>query len=115
MGRKAKFSKEIKLKAIMDYQEGKESIDQIAARLRCDKKSFKVWINNIQSMGESAFDEIPRNQSYSRKLKLAVINNYLNGNGSLLDISKKYKIYSKTTLRGWIKKYNGHIEIKDYE
>ncbi len=56
MGIKVKFSKEIKLNAIMDYQEGKESIDQIATRLKCDKKSIKVWINNYQSIGESAFD-----------------------------------------------------------
>ena len=29
-----------------------------------------------------------------------------------MDICKKYKIHSTTQLRRWIKKYNGHEELK---
>ena len=48
-------------------------------------------------MGEMAFDNKPKNKSYSKELKLAEINDYLKGNGSLVDIAKKYGIYNKSS------------------
>ena len=37
---------------------------------------------------------------------------YLHGEGSLMSICKKFKIHSTAQLRNWIKKYNGHEELK---
>ena len=37
---------------------------------------------------------------------------YLSGDGSQTDICKKYGIRSKSKLQKWIKKYNGHEELK---
>ena len=39
---------------------------------------------------------------------------YLNGGGSYCSLSLKYKIPSDTTIQGWVKDYNSHIELKDY-
>lgn len=40
---------------------------------------------------------------------------YLSGDGSQTDICKKYGIRSKSKLQKWIKKYNGHEELKSSE
>jgi len=114
MGRKAKFSKEIKLKAINDYKSGHKSMINIAFDLGCNESTVRTWINLYNSIGESAFDNKPRNKSYSKELKATAINDYLEGYGSLRDIAKKYNIYSYVTLRNWIMMYNSHKEIKDY-
>lgn len=47
-------------------------------------------------------------------LKQAAVNDYLNGNYTAPEILKKYKIRSETQLRKWIKKYNGHEELKSF-
>lgn len=46
--------------------------------------------------------------NYSDDLKIRAVEDYLSGGTSLLEICRKYKIRSKTTLRKWIKWYNGH-------
>jgi len=52
------------------------------------------------------------NQSYSSELKKCAVEEYLSGAGSQADICKKYKIYSRTQLRNWIKVYNSHRELR---
>lgn len=54
-----------------------------------------------------------KNKKYSAELKLKAVQDYLNGGGSLREISRKYKISDKSLLRGWIKWYNGHREFKE--
>ncbi len=46
------------------------------------------------------------------EMKIAAVEDYLAGNGSLRDISMKYGLCSKNLLQTWIMKYNGHEEIK---
>jgi len=41
-----------------------------------------------------------------------VARSYISGEGSLRDISIKYKIPSLDTVRQWVLKYNGHKELK---
>ncbi len=48
--RKVKFSKEVKLKAIMDYYDGNKSMNQIAYDIGCDIKSFRIWIYNYKKV-----------------------------------------------------------------
>lgn len=47
-----------------------------------------------------------KNRVYSAELKAQVVEIYLSGTGSLLELCKKYQIRSKTQLRDWIKVYN---------
>lgn len=39
----------------------------------------------------------------------------LRGEGSVDDIVAKYNISSRSVLRHWMKQYNDHIELKDYD
>ena len=53
-----------------------------------------------------------RYKSYPADLKKQAVLDYLSGKGSQTDICKKYGICSKSKLQKWIKKYNGHEELK---
>ncbi len=56
--------------------------------------------------------ETHKNKKYSIEQKMQAVQSYLNGEGSLREICKKYKISDKHILQNWILWYNGHREIK---
>lgn len=111
MGRKVKYSSKEKINAVKEYLDGKDSINSIAKRLDITFQAFKQWVNNYEAMGTDAFMTC-HNKHYSKAEKEQVVAAYLAGEGSHMDICKKYKIHSTTQLRRWIKKYNGHEELK---
>ena len=115
MSRTSRFSKEIKLKAIKEYQNGiKLSVD-LSHELGCNSSTIRDWIRNYDSMGESAFDKKPRNKAYSKELKTRVIKAYLNGEGSYKTLAAIYQIPSNRIIGAWVSKYNRHNEIKAYD
>lgn len=111
MGRSSKYSAEEKITAVNEYLDGKESMNSIAKRLDIAFQSFKQWVKNYEAMGIDAFST-HQNKRYSKIEKEQAVVAYLAGEGSLMDICKKYEIRSTRQLRTWIKKYNGHEELK---
>lgn len=111
MGRKVKYSAEEKTNAVREYLAGNESMCSIAKRLNISFQSFKQWVKNYEAMGTEAFST-SQNKHYSKAEKEQAVAAYLAGEGSLMDICKKFKILSTRQLRCWIKKYNGHEELK---
>ena len=108
---KKKIEPEVKVAAVQEYLDGKSSQEAIADRLGICPASFQMWIKNYRSMGTDAFTR-SRNKHYSKELKEQAVIDYLSGGGSLQDICEKYKIPSTSQLRKWIKRYNGHEELK---
>lgn len=106
-----KYSAEQKIKAVKEYLEGKSSQGEIATRLGIDKSSFQKWIMKYEAMGANGFLN-NGHKSYSKELKEQAVLSYLAGEGSLIQICKKYKIHSPKPLSDWIKKYNSHEELK---
>ena len=53
-----------------------------------------------------------KNKKYSIEFKLQAVEAYLQGEGSLRIVSKKYGIVHLEQLRRWVLWYNGHKEIK---
>ena len=117
MGRKAKYSKDVKLEIVKRYIQG-ESAGELARVYGIEGKRATTqiirWRNQYESTGETAFDTSEQNKEYSKEVKLAAINDYLNAIGSLETIANKYGISSKSVLINWVNKYNSHIETKDY-
>ena len=111
MGRKTKYSIEEKINAVKEYLDGKDSMSSISRRLGIALPSFRQWVKNYESMGTDAF-MIRQNKHYSKAEKELAVAAYLAGEGSHMDICKKFKIHSTAQLRRWIKKYNGHEELK---
>lgn len=114
MGRKAKLSKETKLEIVNRYKAG-ESSSMLADIYDIDGHTIVRWFKVHESIGPSSFKHRKENKAYSKTLKETAINAYLSGEGSLGDISIKYKISSPEMLRKWIIKYNSHIETTDYD
>lgn len=114
MGRKAKYSKEEKIKACKDYLNGKGSFRSIADSIGTTKEVVRGWYLANRIHGELAFENKDINLSYSSEFKYSVVEEYLSGKYSLPDLGAKYNI-SHTIIRGWLKKYYNGVEIKDYD
>ena len=67
-------------------------------------------MTNYETMGPSAFSG--KAKRYSKELKEQAVSAYLSGQGSINEICKIFKIRDSHSLRDWIKKYNGHEELK---
>lgn len=100
-----------KVRSVQIYLDGKGSMSSIARELNIDFQSFKQWVKSYEAMGRDAFTT-HRNKHYSKTEKEMAVAAYLAGEGSLMDICKKFKIHSTSQLRRWIKKYNSHEELK---
>ena len=114
MGRKNKFSKEIKVQACEDYLSGKKSVIQISKDLSISEETVRKWVKTYNEHGEIVFDVKPRNRTYSKDLKIKVVQDYLNGEGSQESIALKYNISSKSIVYNWVKLYNIGKKIEDY-
>ena len=108
---KININPEEKIAAVKSYLNGADSQQNIAAQFGICYQAFQQWVRNYKSMGATAFTMVG-NKKYSSELKLSAVSDYLAGLGSQDDICLKYGIRSKQKLQNWIKKYNGHEELK---
>ena len=105
------ISAQDKINAVKRYLNGLTSQRILANEFSISQASIQQWITNYESMGEDAF-LMKSYKHYSAELKRKAVLDYLSGKGSQTDICKKYGIRSKSKLQKWIKKYNGHEELK---
>ena len=106
MSKNRKIKPEEKIRIVQECIDGKISQAQAAEEAGVKKESVRTWIAKYHSEGSLAFLTHEGNRAYSPELKRQAVQDYLSGGGSLLEISKKYKIRSKTQLERWIKVYN---------
>ena len=117
MGRKAKYTFEQKLKAAQDYLSGKKSAADIAFELGMGKygdNRIRQWASLYKANGQEALKPKERNSSYSKEFKEQVVQDYVQNGLSPYELATKYNISSKTVIDQWIKRYNNHIEQRDY-
>ncbi|MGI6607498.1 MAG: helix-turn-helix domain-containing protein [Erysipelotrichaceae bacterium] len=117
MGRKPKLSYKEKIQVVEDYLNGKESAVNIARKLnlgRWGKRQILKWVRKYQTNGPEALLSKGRNNSYTKEFKQTVVEEYLNGEGSLEDLALKHQIPAPSTILNWISKYNNLKELKDY-
>ncbi len=75
--------------------------------------AFKKWVNIYKNEGPNGLLPQKRYRHYPVELKLAVVQDYLDGKGSQQEIAALYGVRSIHQLQDWIKMYNTHGEIKD--
>ena len=114
MGRKSKYSKELKLSIVKRYLNGEGSTASLAREVNSDESVVWGWVKKYQAFGENTFNTSYKNASYTKDFKEQVVLDYLNGGRSYNDLAIKYHIPSRETLRKWVNDYNSHIELKDY-
>lgn len=113
MSRKAKFTPEEKEQAVIDYLEGNKSRTQICGELCISSRTIQDWALIYNKHGLAGFSKKMRNGSYSKEFKMKVVEEYVRGDGSSIDLGIKYDI-SSGLLRKWIRMYNANRELKDY-
>ena len=114
MSRKAKFTPEEKEQAVIDYLEGNKSRIQICGELCISSRTIQDWALIYNKHGLAGFSKKMRNGSYSKEFKMKVVEEYVRGDGSSIDLGIKYDI-SSGLLRKWIRMYNANRELKDYD
>jgi transposase-like protein len=112
MSRKTKISGIVKIATIEKYLRGEDSLNHLAVLLDVSRQSINQWLQTYQSLGPESIYTTSKNTNYSSELKTNAVQDYLAGNGSHMDICKKYGIKSTCQLRNWILKYNSHEELK---
>lgn len=112
MGEKNKIVSTVKINVVEKYLKGQISINEISSTLNVSCASVEGWVIKYRTFGPEGLIYKYKNTNYSEEIKIAAVNDYLNGKGSLRNICVKYKISSRSVLLGWIKKYNGHSILK---
>lgn len=117
----SKYSSEIKIKACEEYLSGELSHQDICKKYGIEynfKKHnsmiTKSWICIYRTYGPEGFLKKTGNNKYTSEFKMMVVEEYIKGNGSLTELSVKYRISSSETLRRWVLLYNANRELNDY-
>lgn len=113
MGRKAKYSEEIKIKACKDYDEGNFSFNDIAKMIGTAKEVVRRWYLKYKEHGSSVFKASNKQRLYSKEFKLTVIQASISGKLSQSYLAAKYNI-TTGLVSNWVNKWYNGIEIKGY-
>ena len=107
MPQKQKLSAEEKAKVIEDYINNRISLSEAARRGGVARDTISQWARNYEADGMTAFMTC-RNRVYSPELKRQAVEDYLSGQGSQAELSKKSGLRDRRQLRNWLKVYNAH-------
>lgn len=108
MPRKMKIEAGEIAELVRQHLAGEIGVNEAGRQASVDKKTMRRWIARYESEGIDGLLPQRKNRVYSLELKLEAVRSYLAGDGSLLDICKKYKIKQESILRQWIKVYTVH-------
>lgn len=78
-----------KIEAVEKYKRGEGSQKSIAREYGVRKASYQQWIANYESMGPSGLAVRNMNNGYSVRQKTAVVEAYLRGEGSQIEICRR--------------------------
>jgi transposase-like protein len=118
VSRKAKYTVEAKVRAAERYLRGEASAAGIAAEMEMGKRgksTVREWAATYRENGIEGFHLKEGNSSYTAETKKQAVEEYLQGKGSLREISRKYHIPTKETLRQWVEVYNSNRELRGYD
>lgn len=105
---KGRLSPEEKMKLVRGCLAGEIGVREAGRQAGVHHSTIQTWIAQYETEGVQGFLPQGRNRVYSPEVKQEAVRGYLSGEGSLLEICKKYKIRSDIQLRNWIKVYNAH-------
>lgn len=112
MGR-SKHPLELKLHILQLFEEGHYSINELCERFSINHQTFHRWKMRFEASGCEGLQEATSCKFYSKELKLAAVEDYIQRNYSQMEVLAKYEISSTSVLKSWVKKYTSHSEIKD--
>jgi transposase len=112
MSKKSRFSAEEKAKMVELYLKGVKASGQIVSELDICKQTLRDWVRLYKAYGIDGLNPKSKNRSCAVETKLQAVKEYISGEVSYENLCAKYEISSTKVVRRWLKKYNGHEEIK---
>ncbi len=112
MGR-SKHPLELKLHILQLFEKGNYSINELCERFSLNHQTLYSWKMKYEASGRDGLHEATSCKFYSKELKLAAVEDYIQRNYSQMEVLAKYEISSTSVLKRWVKKYTSHSEIKD--
>lgn len=110
-----KWSADKKLAVLQEIESSQMSLEAIAKKYGIGTTTLIEWRDRYALYGYKGLKHRTHNRSYFAELKLQAVEDYLSGGLSQKQVIEKYKMASRTQLRNWIKKYNGHSGLKTYK
>jgi len=101
-----------KLEIFLLHLEEGESISCLARNHGISKETLLNWVRKYKEAGVEGLKESRRWTKYSKELKEQAVSDYLNGLGSLKELTEKYGIACHDILRSWIKSYTSGKKLK---
>ena len=89
------------------------SRSEICSELHISTRTIQDWAAIYKKHGVAGFAKKTKNRSYSKQFKIEIIEKYIRGEASSIELGNQYDI-SSSLLRRWIQMYNANIELKDY-
>jgi len=116
MSKKRMISEEVFLKIFKLYDQGYGSMKQCIRELGYSFDRSYIF-SKYHAYKKHVVGVLRPQKKYNRypaSLKVNVVHDYLNSEGSLRDLAIKYQIKSFDTIRIWINKYTNGEELKTY-
>ena len=110
---KPKYEAELKLKIVEDCLNCRDNPYHVMRTQGIAEKTVTKWIAKYKAEGRTAFLTPEKNRRYSAKLKTQVVEEYLSGKSSVLELMSKYAIRDERQIRDWIKIYNNRGDFKE--
>lgn len=110
--RKMKLTPEERVRLVENYLNGEESLNGLAHTVDISESTLRRWLMIYENEGPTGLLAKRKNTHYSIEMKLQAVTDYLNGVGSLNDLSKKYGLRNISQLQDWLKVYNTHGNFK---
>ena len=108
MPRKEGHEAEAKVSIVRKILKCEISISAASREEGVGRETIRRWMARYEAEGVAGFLPQAQNRVYPPELKRQAVEDYLAGGGSLLDISKKYKLRNDRQLHNWVKEYNAH-------
>ena len=109
-----KYSKEFKLKLIKEHEDNGVSFYQLEKDNNISFGTVRHWLAAYKKFGE---DGLVRTNSmlckYSASFKQKIVQEYLSGGISTLELAHKHGIRAESTVSKWVRQYNSHEELTD--
>ena len=113
MGRTSKYSLEEKLKIVEECLNGCDNPNHVMTSQGINERTVRRWIAKYKAEGASAFLIPEKNRRYSSELKKQVVEEYLSGKSSALELMSKYAIRGLNQIYEWVKIYNNRGYFKE--
>ena len=104
--RRRKYTYEFILSIINEHNETGAGSKVLGSKYGNNDARVAEWLKEYHVRGSESFFRDGKNKSYDSSIKRQAVEEYLEGKGSIQELTIKYGIRCRKQLREWIKVYN---------